>query len=98
MEILYNQPIQVEPDPRTRSKKVTHIIANTIQFSKDTPVYVMENNITLKQMKNLIKKFLLEKKINKIIKTAKKKYSNHGCTGCEYCGNEVNYYLKKLNL
>ena len=98
MKILYNQPIQIAPDYRSVSKKVTHIIANTIQFSKDTPVYVMENNITLKQMKNLIKKFLLEKKINKIIKTAKKKYSNHVCTGCEYCGNEVNYYLKKLNL
>ena len=72
MKILYNQPIQIAPDYRSVSKKVTHIIANTIQFSKDTPVYVMENNITLKQIKNLIKKFLLEKKINKIIKTAKK--------------------------
>ncbi len=42
MQILYNQDIQVMPDPQSRSKKVIHIIANTIQFSKDTPVYVVE--------------------------------------------------------
>ena len=71
MEILYNQHIQVEPDPRTRSKKVNHIIANTIQFSKDTATYVIKNNITLKEFKNLYKKYLVEKKIIKFLK-------NHG--------------------
>ena len=37
MQILYNQPIQVESDPnKSRRLKVTHVIAHTIQFSKDT--------------------------------------------------------------
>ena len=96
VKILYNQHIQVEPDPRTGSKAVNHIAANTIQFSKDTQTYVIENNITLKELKNLYKKYLVEKRINKIMETAQKKYSNHACNYCEYCTNNVNYLLKKF--
>jgi len=101
MQILYNQDIQVMPDPQSRSKKVIHIIANTIQFSKDTPVYVVEKNLTLKKLRssvtNLYKKYLLEKRLNEIMETERKKYSNHACNYCDYCTFNVNYinYIKK---
>ena len=71
MKKLYNQPIQVAPDYRSVSKKVTHIIANTIQFSKDTPVYVMENNIT-KLKARYGDKFSEEKAENRDLDTERK--------------------------
>ena len=102
MEILYNQPIQMESDPnKSRRLKVTHIIAHTIQFSKDTPVYVIKRNLTSKKLRPLVKKLyikhLLEKRLNKIMETERKKYSNHACNYCDHCTFNVNYinYIKK---
>lgn len=101
MQILYNQDIQIMPDPKSRSKKVIHIIANTIQFSKDSPVYVIKKNLTSKQLRssvtNLYKKYLVEKRINKIMEEERKKYSNHVCNYCDHCTFNVNYinYIKK---
>jgi len=75
MQILYNQDIQVMPDPQSRSKKVIHIIANTIQFSKDTPVYVVEKNLTLKNCDLLLQiyiKISFRKRLNEIMETEQK--------------------------
>ena len=38
----------------------------------------------------------IDKRLDKIIETARKKHSNHACNYCEYCTNNVNYLLKKF--
>ena len=96
MKILYNQNIQVEPNFKNRKKTAEHMIANTIQFSKDTPTYVIENNITLEKLKNIYRDYKSYKLINKIIEEERIKHINHSCNYCEYCTNNDEYIIKKL--
>jgi len=88
--------IQVEPNPKDKRRRITRIFARTIKFSKKSPEYVIENNISYEELKNIYKDYLLDKRFNKIMETARKKYSNHACNYCEYCTDSLNYVLKKF--
>jgi len=96
MEISNKHYIQVEPNPKNKRKTVTRIFARTIKFSKNSPTYVIEDNISYEKFINIYKNYLINKRLNTIIETARKKYSNHACNYCEYCTNRHNYLLKKL--
>ena len=88
--------IQVEPNPKDKRRRITRIFARTIKFSKKSPEYVIENNVSYEELKNIYKNYLLNKKMDEIVETERKKYSNHACTYCEYCTNRVNYLLNKF--
>jgi hypothetical protein len=96
MKILYNQNIQVEPEFKNRKKTIKHIVANTIQFSDDTPTYVLQNNITLDELKNIYRNYKSYKLLNKIIEQERIKHINHACNYCQYCTNYDDYINKKL--
>ena len=74
-------------------------------MTKDKPNFLIVNSSDIAKDKNLnlspkywiVKANEIDKRLDEIIETARKKHSNHACNYCEYCTNNYNYLLKKFN-
>ena len=64
----------------------------------DKPNFIIVNSSDIAKDKNLnlSPKYWIDKRLDEIIETARKKHSNHACTYCEYCTDNYNYLLKKF--